>query len=70
MKRTDSLSPPKGKVISTIKKLIEAIRHEGGRFLQQDDVGCWVELDETEVQEKVGRSYRTRVRAVSSSQRQ
>ena len=70
MKRAESPSFLKGKVMSTIEKLIETIRYEGGRFLQQDDSGCWVELDEKAVHEKVGRSYRTRVRAVSSSQRQ
>ncbi|CAJ1965283.1 unnamed protein product [Cylindrotheca closterium] len=61
MKQTES-SSLKSKRMLTIEKLTEAIRHEGGRFLQQDEVGCWVELDEKVVHEKVNRSFRTRLR--------
>lgn len=60
----------KGKRQSTIEKLMEAIRNGGGRFLQQDNVGCWVELDEKVVQEKVGRAFRTRLRNASSELKQ
>lgn len=64
MKRPDfSL---KGNTISTIEKLIYAIQHEGGRFLHQDNAGCWVELDEKACQEKVGRAFRTRLRTRES----
>eukprot|EP00526_Cylindrotheca_closterium_P009688 CAMPEP_0113622620 /NCGR_PEP_ID=MMETSP0017_2-20120614/11600_1 /TAXON_ID=2856 /ORGANISM="Cylindrotheca closterium" /LENGTH=420 /DNA_ID=CAMNT_0000532473 /DNA_START=31 /DNA_END=1290 /DNA_ORIENTATION=- /assembly_acc=CAM_ASM_000147 len=45
MKQTER-SSLKGKRILTIEKLTDAIRLGGGRFLQQDDVGCWVEVDE------------------------
>lgn len=52
-----------------IERLTGAIRLGGGRFLQQDNEGCWVELDEQAVHEKVNRSFRSRLRH-ASSQRQ
>ena len=55
------------KRLSTIEKIIDAIRNEGGRFLQQDNLGCWVEVDEKAVQEKVSRAFRTHLRNASST---
>ncbi|CAJ1965277.1 unnamed protein product [Cylindrotheca closterium] len=55
-----------GKRLSIIEKIIEAIRSGGGRFLQQDSLGCWVEVDEKAVQEKVGRAFRTHLRNAAS----
>ncbi|KAL3930740.1 MAG: hypothetical protein SGBAC_011632 [Bacillariaceae sp.] len=63
MKQTESLT---SKTILPIERLTDAIRLGGGRFLQQDNVGCWIELDEKAVHEKVNRSFRTRLRIASS----
>eukprot|EP00526_Cylindrotheca_closterium_P009653 CAMPEP_0113635670 /NCGR_PEP_ID=MMETSP0017_2-20120614/18596_1 /TAXON_ID=2856 /ORGANISM="Cylindrotheca closterium" /LENGTH=424 /DNA_ID=CAMNT_0000546465 /DNA_START=68 /DNA_END=1339 /DNA_ORIENTATION=- /assembly_acc=CAM_ASM_000147 len=66
----EQASSLKGKRLLTIEKLMDGIRNGGGRFLQQDDVGCWVEVDEKAVQEKVGRAFRTHVRSASSGLKQ
>lgn len=70
MKLTEDSSLVKGQLLAIIEKLMEAIRNEGGRFLQQDNVGCWVEVDEEAVHEKVGRAFRAfRTRWGSSKQK-
>ena len=66
----EQASSAKNKRPATIEKLMEAIRNEGGRFLQQDNMGCWVEVDEKSVKEKVARAFRTRLRNASSEFKQ
>jgi len=65
LKHEQSLST-KNKRLATIEKLMEAIQNGGGRFLQQDKAGFWVEIDEKAVQEKVLRAFRIRLRNASS----
>lgn len=64
MEYYESLSMKK-KVLAT-NKILNAIRGRKGRFLRQDEIGCWVEVDEKDARAKVSNGFRTRLRIASS----
>ena len=39
-------------------KIVEQIHNQGGKFLKQDDVGLWVEIDEEAARTKISHTFR------------
>ena len=39
-------------------KIVEQIHNQGGRFLKQDDVGSWIEIDEEAARTKISHTFR------------
>mmetsp|Transcript_19560 Transcript_19560/g.36480 ORF Transcript_19560/g.36480 Transcript_19560/m.36480 type:complete len:489 (+) Transcript_19560:119-1585(+) len=40
------------------KHIVEQIQGQGGRFLKQDETGCWVEIDDETARTKVSHTFR------------
>mmetsp|Transcript_12257 Transcript_12257/g.29203 ORF Transcript_12257/g.29203 Transcript_12257/m.29203 type:complete len:475 (-) Transcript_12257:115-1539(-) len=50
----------------TIMEMVDAVEVLGGRFLKQDDAGCWMTVGTKMAKEKVSNTFRTRLRIASS----
>ena len=51
-------SAPKGEKTAVADKAVEQIRKSGGRFLKQDDSGCWLVVEnESDIREKVCKTF-------------
>lgn len=51
---------------SSIVQVVDAVKAYDGRFLRQDEHGCWVEVDAKMAKVKVSHAFRTRLRIASS----
>lgn len=49
-----------------IVEMVDSVKATGGRFLKQDDAGCWMVADGKMAKEKVSNTFRTRLRIASS----
>lgn len=49
-----------------IAEMVHSVKATGGRFLKQDDAGCWMVADGKMAKEKVSNTFRTRLRIASS----
>lgn len=49
-----------------ITEMVDAVKAAGGRFLKQDDFGCWMVVDAKMAKEKVSNTFRTRLRIAAS----
>jgi len=49
-------------------RIVDDLRNEGCRFLQKNKAGCWYDIGEAKVRDKVGHSLRDQVTAINRGQ--